>query len=77
MIKWIKYDPANPPEQEKDYLILGREQGKDMDFCFVGTFKIKKLFGKHQQLWEDNLVGGLWHGVTHYAYINLPEEEIT
>ncbi|MFD1777030.1 hypothetical protein [Paenibacillus rhizophilus] len=75
MISWIKYDPENPPEPEIDYLIFGREPGKDLDFCFVGTFKFINFHGKKYPMWEDNMVYGSWNGVTKYAPINLPGED--
>jgi len=65
MIKWIKYDPANPPE-DGQYLIL-------TDWCgdpFIRQGHWKEKFG----FWAVR-GAGTHFSVTHYAHINLPGEE--
>ncbi|OKP91405.1 hypothetical protein [Paenibacillus sp. P32E] len=66
MINWIKYDPANPPEHRKMYLMC---EGEDIG---LGYLEDNEVFGLS---WWDAGETGLWKDVTHYAHINLLGEE--
>lgn len=68
MIQWIKYDPANPPKFYKPYLTYN---GKE-----VRSAWIEKPFHAEYPLWYPSNIEELIKGVTHYAHINLPGEEI-
>ncbi|OMF93725.1 hypothetical protein BK146_17885 [Paenibacillus sp. FSL R7-0333] len=61
MIKWIEYDPANPPQSFKDYFVIS--SGTHPWCAYLDSRKG----------WMVGNVG--LNNVTHYAHINLPGEE--
>jgi hypothetical protein len=67
MIPWIKYDPANPPippENGERYMLID-----DCKIPWTGYFE--------NEIWVNDWDGACITEVTHYAHINLPEEEFT
>jgi hypothetical protein len=61
MIEWKKYDPNSPPPKG-NYLLL------------VSGIKIRT--GRpNGNWWEDGDYAHVIHKVTHYAELNLPEQE--
>ncbi|MEK5167144.1 hypothetical protein NYE69_33220 [Paenibacillus sp. FSL R5-0527] len=66
MIPWVKYDPENPPEKNKVYLVT---DGKLPHTAYLDTVKRLGL-----QWWQTDM-NWLLPGITHYAEINLPGEE--
>lgn len=63
MINWIKYDPANPPEESKSLLVIDEHK----------AFWIAQFYGRQ---WNHDIdIAEPIVGVTHYAHINLPGED--
>lgn len=67
-IPWQKYDPKNPPELNKRFLIIDDEKQ-----LHTATLERPDKFGL--SWWESRGLGYIG-GVTHYAPINLPREDI-
>ncbi|MNI36912.1 hypothetical protein D3C73_909800 [compost metagenome] len=66
MIPWQKYDPENPPELGKKFLVcIGKNV---MEARLQVTFTGRVLW------WTDH---GFDDTVSHFAPINLPREEET
>ncbi|MCM3703826.1 hypothetical protein [Paenibacillus macerans] len=65
MIPWVKYDPENPPELGKEYLLLAN-----------GYVRSGSLLAHDGIEWYCSVVGNRIHNVTHYAEITLPEREL-
>ncbi|MDU0328606.1 hypothetical protein RW092_00105 [Paenibacillus sp. 3LSP] len=65
MIDWKKYDPMNPPQHWKVYLVTN---GKRVISAYLDSDKVNG-----QQWWEEDQEY-LFTGVTHYAEINLPNQ---
>jgi hypothetical protein len=68
MIEWIKYDPANPPEVGKEYLVTDKH---DVDISGYVDPLETGAYWEIEQIWSDSPVSY----VSHYAHINLPGEE--
>lgn len=64
MINWIKYDPTNPPQESNQYVVLSG-----------GNCPWTAIFNKEKRIWKDDCDFVEIEDVTHYAHINLPEEE--
>lgn len=68
MIPWIKYDPENPPETGKSYLV---SDGRSVDVAWF-----ERYFDDEPSTWyppdRSNLDKETCH---YYAPINLPGEE--
>lgn len=58
-IPWKKYDPKNPPEGSKDYLVV--TLNKNILLSYLET--------SGRWWWNNEYL----YGITHYAEINLPE----
>ena len=67
MINWIKYDPENPPEENKLYLTFD-DEGEVNKGYYAPIHDGRYFFSNGN---------GALIGVTHYAVINLPGEETT
>jgi hypothetical protein len=63
MIKWIKFDPKNPPKVGK-YLIIDKP---DEQFIYEARY----VGENYTRVWRV-VGGGFPLHVTHYAEINLP-----
>lgn len=66
MIKWIKYDPENPPKNNVKYLV---SDGAD---TAMGYFT---KYGDECDWHTDDCGSFFGTEVTHYAPISLPESE--
>jgi hypothetical protein len=66
MIDWKKYDPENPPEHGKIYLVT---DGKNVDVA--GFHKFYKDDVPEWYLLNVSAIDGV-NDITHYAEINLP-----
>lgn len=66
MIEWKVYDEDNPPEYEKNYIVLDEDED-------ITQAKLRQR-GQYTDIWED-YSGGYIKYVTHYAEINLPNHE--
>ena len=64
MIDWKKYDPKNPPQHLKAYLVTN---GKRVISAYLDSDEVNG-----QQWWEEDQEY-LFTCVTNYAEINLPE----
>lgn len=62
MIEWIKYDPANPPERGKEYLVT--------EGCLIEAVEFDGYWNT-----SEGYAMATGDKVTHYAHINLPGEE--
>lgn len=62
MIEWKKYDPGNPPERMKVFLLL--EVGNKIT--------TGRHIGNGSTWWEHDRFQMPMHNVTHYAEINFP-----
>ncbi|MNC34168.1 hypothetical protein D3C81_500930 [compost metagenome] len=67
MIPWQKYDPENPPEVNKVYLVHGngRLASAELDEVSPGRF-----------LWYTP-AGYIADKITHFSEVNLPREDET
>lgn len=63
MIKWIKYDPANPPEVGTESMLVLDSDGDPWTAWHVAND------------WRNDVTGDPISEVTHYAHINLPGED--
>lgn len=59
MIPWQKYDPENPPEGGKDYIVVTLNK----------NILLSYLEPSGRWLWNNEYL----YGITNYAEINLPE----
>ena len=64
MIPWKKYDPENPPELFKEYLV---SDGRHVDVAQICNYfdEVRWYPPDRSQIDESS--------ITHYAEINLPE----
>lgn len=68
MIKWIEYDPANPPKTGIEYLVTNKT---DVDVSgYIDPFETG-AYWECEQTWSVSPVGHVFY----YAHINLPGEE--
>lgn len=68
LIPWQKYDPENPPEKMKKFLVSSKTTTA---VCILTEDDDKSL------TWFEYLSESRVKNVTHYAVINLPGEETT
>ena len=70
MLEWKKYDPENPPEIDKAYLVTN---GTNVDIGWLA-----KYFDNEPAKWYVPDVSSLDDSsITHFAPINLPTEDIS
>lgn len=65
MIEWQKYDPANPPETGRQYLV---SDGWHVDVASIDDYGEVRRYPPDQSSINES-------SVRHYAEINLPEED--
>ncbi|MFL1672604.1 hypothetical protein [Paenibacillus dendritiformis] len=65
MIEWQQYDPANPPKEYESFLIIQEYEPEGMVCTAFYT----------SGFWIDCREHYVLEKVTHYATINLPDEE--
>lgn len=70
MIEWKKFDPNNPPEKFKNYLVYTGGNMTSAWYDLKGSFSDEMVFHKI----TDGKLEGYVSGVTHYAELNLPED---
>lgn len=68
MIEWKKYETLNPPKINKAYLT--RDKNGDIA---VAEFEFWE--SSEQHFWIEVRERMLLDGITHYAEINLPDEQ--
>lgn len=68
MINWTPFDPKNPPDKNKTFLVTN---GKQVFVAYMDSTEKDRL-----QWWEEKDDDSL-SGVTHYADINLPAEHLS
>lgn len=71
MIEWIKYDPENPPEWDKPFIIYS-DESKYLTFA-----ELIWVNGRNRWVEASNSSALIPEDITHYAPINLPGEETT
>lgn len=64
MINWIKYDPKNPPETGKVYLVWTVDDTYESELPWTALYE--------NDHWEEDGYGEPITGVSHYAVINRP-----
>lgn len=64
MIQWKKYDPKNPPELDKEYLV---SYGHHVTFAYICNHFDEIVWYPIEMSQVDG------ESVTHYTEINLPE----
>lgn len=64
MIPWKKYDPKNPPEFFKEYLV---SDGRHVDIAMICNYFDEVKWYPPDRSQIDGL------SITHYAEINLPK----
>lgn len=64
MIQWKKYDPKNPPELGKEYLV---SDGNHVTFAYIHNHFDEIIWYTMDMSQFDG------ESVTYYAEINLPE----
>ena len=64
MINWIPFDPENPPEKNKEFLVWSEDESYGMNLPWLARF--------NGVYWGNSQSDGLIKDVTFYAEINSP-----